>query len=122
MCNSLKYSYTGNDAHGKPTFQRNWNDSNITNENYKRTISAAFEFCSKLGIKHWTAFDSDLMTDADFYEEQNVHFEEVCDFVQDLQQKSFSKPLWIAPNLHSNPRLIILTSFLYNMRINSEII
>lgn len=90
--------------YGKSTFHRSWDDNSNTSENCKRIINAGFEFCSKLGIKYWTAFDTDFIPDVEFFDDHNVIFDDIYEFVHDAQQKYFVKPLWIAPDLHSDSR------------------
>ncbi|XP_028157532.1 uncharacterized protein LOC114350797, partial [Ostrinia furnacalis] len=92
----------GSDSHKSP--HRPWDDGSHTIDNHKRCIKALFDFCTKLGIKYWTAFDSDLVPYCDSWEENKQHWDEVVEFVQELGQRSHVKLLWLAPDLHSHPR------------------
>ncbi|XP_052758921.1 xylose isomerase-like isoform X2 [Galleria mellonella] len=105
----LKYSvsYTqfrnnGYDSHGKP--HHTWDDGSNTVDNYKRCIKAFFDFCTKLGVKYWTAFDTDLVPMTDSWEENRVSWDDISEYVQDLMQRYHIKMLWLSPDLHSHPR------------------
>ncbi|KAL0871603.1 hypothetical protein ABMA27_004134 [Loxostege sticticalis] len=81
-----------------------WDDGSNTVDNHKRCIKALFDFCSKLGIKYWTAFDSDLVPSSDSWDENRQHWDEVVEYIQELNQRYHMKLLWLAPDLHSHPR------------------
>ncbi|KAG7295894.1 hypothetical protein JYU34_020978 [Plutella xylostella] len=107
----LKYSVSltefrsnGSDKHGRPTYQRAWDDHTSSLDSYKRCIKACFDFCSKLGVKYFTAFDSDLVPPADSWEENKSNWEDVTEFIQENVQRTHVKLLWIAPDLHSHAR------------------
>ena len=52
------WSFTvGADPFGGPTLLRPWDDQSNSIENAKTRIKAAFEFMSKLGIRHYTFHD-----------------------------------------------------------------
>lgn len=92
------------DSYGKPTFHRSWDDHSQSLENYKRYLKAGFEFCTKLGIKHWSAYDRDLIPEMDTFEENVISTDEITEFLQEMQQRTGIKPLWIAPDLHASPK------------------
>jgi len=47
----------GSDPFGGPTLLRPWDDGSNSMENAKIRMKAAFEFMSKLGIRHYTFHD-----------------------------------------------------------------
>ncbi|XP_026487232.2 xylose isomerase-like [Vanessa tameamea] len=109
----LKYSvsltefrYNGSDTQGRPTFCRSWDDSSNTIDNYKRCIKAFYDFCTKLGIKYWTAFDTDLVPQTDNWEENKSNWDEIVEYISELSQRSQIKLMWLAPDLHSHPKYI----------------
>uniref|UniRef100_A0A1B6E4W0 Xylose isomerase n=1 Tax=Clastoptera arizonana TaxID=38151 RepID=A0A1B6E4W0_9HEMI len=92
------------DSWNQSLLQRPWDDGNHTLETYKRRIRAAFEFYSKLGVKYWCVWDRDLAPEGDTLEETNHNMDEIMEFILDLQQKTGTRLLWLAVNLHYNPR------------------
>ncbi|XP_072947231.1 xylose isomerase-like [Epargyreus clarus] len=99
-----EFRSNGSDSHGRPTHTRPWDDNTNSLESHKRCIKALFEFCTKLGVKYWTAFDSDLVPAADSWEETRTNWDEVVEYIQEMTQRMHVKLLWIAPDLHSHPR------------------
>ncbi|KAJ1529207.1 hypothetical protein ONE63_006011 [Megalurothrips usitatus] len=100
---------------GTVQLQRSWDDgtgsSSSSLENYHRRIRAAFELCSKLGIKLWAAWDRDLAPEGDSLEETQRNLEESVDLCLELQQRGSGpgaaspiRPLWLAADLHSHHR------------------
>ncbi|KAI5637521.1 xylose isomerase [Phthorimaea operculella] len=83
---------------------RSWDDGTNTLDNHKRGVKALFDFMTKLGVKYWTAFDTDLVPANDNWEESKAQWEEMMEFVQELNQKYHVKLLWLAPDLHSRYR------------------
>ncbi|CAH0730067.1 unnamed protein product, partial [Brenthis ino] len=107
----LKYSVSltefrsnGSDSQGRPTFNRSWDDHSNTMDNHKRCIKAFYDFCTKLGVKYWTAFDTDLVPQTDSWEENKSNWDEIVEFINESSQRSQMKLLWLAPDLHSHPR------------------
>jgi len=47
----------GSDPFGGPTLLRPWDDGSNSMENAKIRMKAAFEFMTKLGIRHYTFHD-----------------------------------------------------------------
>jgi len=47
----------GSDPFGGPTVVRPWDDGSNSMENAKTRMTAAFEFMTKLGIRHYTFHD-----------------------------------------------------------------
>ncbi|XP_073946610.1 xylose isomerase-like isoform X2 [Choristoneura fumiferana] len=84
---------------------RPWDNQTHTLDNHKRTVKALFDLLSKLGIKYWTAFDSDLVPcEGQGWEEGRAQWEEMVEFVNELAQRYHVRLLWLAPDLHSNTR------------------
>lgn len=94
------------DSHGRPTLHRSWDDNSNTLENYKRCLKAFYDLCSKLGVKYWTAFDTDLVPPTDNWEENKSNWDDVVEYINELTQRYQVKLLWVAPDLHSHPRYV----------------
>ncbi|KAJ8715870.1 hypothetical protein PYW08_013155 [Mythimna loreyi] len=103
---ALDFRSNGSDSHGRPTHCRSWDDNTDSLDNHKRHIKALFDLCSKLGVKYWTAFDSDLVPHTDSWEENKANWEDVTEYIQELMQRYHVKLLWLAPDLHSHPRYV----------------
>ncbi|XP_014776218.1 xylose isomerase [Octopus bimaculoides] len=95
---------TGADPFGFPTLFRPWDDNSNTIANAKRRLRAAFEFFSKLGVKHWCFHDRDIAPEGSNLEETNKNLDELTDLAQELQQKTGVKLLWATCNLFAHPR------------------
>ncbi|KAL4704488.1 hypothetical protein ACJJTC_015091 [Scirpophaga incertulas] len=81
-----------------------WDDGTNTLDNSKRRIKALFDFCQRLGVRYWTALDSDLVPPSESWEEGKIHWDEVIEYIQELTQRFKLKLMWIAPDLHSHAR------------------
>nr|XP_032520555.1 xylose isomerase-like [Danaus plexippus plexippus] len=99
-----EFKYDGSDAQGRPTFNRQWDDHTNTIDNCKRCIRAFYDFCTKLGVKYWTAFDNDLVPQTDNWDENKSNWDEITDYITEMAQKTQIKLLWMAPDLHSHQR------------------
>uniref|UniRef100_A0A2A4JIW0 Xylose isomerase n=1 Tax=Heliothis virescens TaxID=7102 RepID=A0A2A4JIW0_HELVI len=96
----------GSDICGRPTHSRPWDDGTDSLDNHKRHIKALFELCSKLGVKYWTAFDTDLVPYTESWEEGKAHWDDVTEYIQELMQRYHVKLMWLAPDLHSHARYV----------------
>lgn len=47
------------------------------------------------GIKYWSGYDRDLAPEGETSEETQYNYEQVVDLIQEYQQKSGIRPLWI---------------------------
>ncbi|XP_026327963.1 uncharacterized protein LOC113236169 [Hyposmocoma kahamanoa] len=95
----------GSDLHGRSTLNRSWDDTTNSLDNHKRCVKALFDLMSKLGVKYWTAFDTDLVPAGDSsWEEIRLHWDDMVEYIQELNQRYHVKMLWLAPDLHSHPR------------------
>ncbi|XP_050665804.1 xylose isomerase-like [Leptidea sinapis] len=106
----LKYSASltdfrrsGMNTHQK-TNNRPWDDGSMSIDNYKRCVKAFFDLCIKLGIKYWTAYDTDLVPLTDSWDENKTNWDEIMEYIVEMGQRYHLKLLWVAPDLHSNPR------------------
>ncbi|XP_041359789.1 LOW QUALITY PROTEIN: xylose isomerase-like [Gigantopelta aegis] len=95
---------TGADPFGFPTLKRPWDDGSNSMANAKRRVRAAFEFFTKLGIKHWTFHDRDIAPEGNNLAETNKNLDEIVELVQQLQTKTGVKLLWATSNLFAHPR------------------
>ncbi|CAK1544837.1 unnamed protein product [Leptosia nina] len=106
----LKYSLSltefrnANAEHPKISNHRPWDDNSHSMDNYKRCIKAFFDLCVKLGIKYWTAFDSDLLPLSDSWDENKTNWDDIVEYIHELGQRYHVKLLWLAADLHIHPR------------------
>jgi xylose isomerase len=105
VCFWHTFVWQGNDIFGSPTFDRPWNNKDLTPmEQAKHRIHAAFEFFEKLGVKYYTFHDRDFAPEGDTLEESNKNIDEIVSIAEELQKKTGVKLLWGTANLFSNKR------------------
>ncbi|KAI0217694.1 Xylose isomerase [Lamellibrachia satsuma] len=95
---------TGADPFGAPTMTRAWDDNSNSMDNAKQRLRAAFEFMSKLGVRHWTFHDRDIAPEGADLEESHHNLDEMVELAAELQKQTGIKLLWATCNLFSHPR------------------
>ncbi|XP_049777965.1 uncharacterized protein LOC126175306 [Schistocerca cancellata] len=100
------FCHSGGDYPLNSTLCKSWDDGSHTEENYKRRLKAAFELYSKLGVKYWTLYDTDIAPEGDTLEETHHFIDESTQVILDLQQRTGIKPLWVAADLRTNCRYV----------------
>ena len=95
---------TGADPFGGGVYDRPWNQGQDAMDVAHRTMEAAFEFISKLGIEYWCFHDRDIAPEGANIAESNRNLQQVVDQAEALQKATGIKLLWGTANLFSHPR------------------
>ena len=95
---------TGADPFGGGVYDRPWNQGQDAMDVAHRTMDAAFEFISKLGIEYWCFHDRDIAPEGANIAESNRNLQQVVDQAEALQKATGIKLLWGTANLFSHPR------------------
>jgi len=95
---------TGADPFGGPVYCRPWCRGVDPIEDAERTLAAAFELMTKLGIKRYCFHDRDLAPEGETVAESNGHLEHMVKRAKALQRRTGVKLLWGTANLFSHPR------------------
>ena len=94
----------GDDPFGWPTFTRPWMRGMTRMEIAERTLEAAFEFFSKLGVGFYCFHDRDLAPEGDTPAESAKNLDRIVKKAKKLQRATGVKPLWGTANLFGHPR------------------
>ncbi len=94
---------TGGDPFGGAVYERPW-DGGDPLDQAKRTMDAAFEFISKLGVRYWCFHDRDIAPEGDSIAQTNKWLATIVDQAAALQKSTGVKLLWGTANLFSHPR------------------
>ncbi|XP_017780301.1 PREDICTED: xylose isomerase-like [Nicrophorus vespilloides] len=84
--------------------QRPWCEDGTSLDSYKKSIRAMFELCIKLGIKYWSGYDKNIAPEGDNFDENQSNFDQMVDLINEYQQKTGVKPLWIGVDLKTHSR------------------
>ncbi|HMP74936.1 MAG TPA: xylose isomerase [Kiritimatiellia bacterium] len=95
---------TGADPFGGSVYQRPWDQGGDAMDIARRTMDAAFEFISKLGIAYWCFHDRDIAPEGATIAESNKNLAEIVSQAKALQKSTGIKLLWGTANLFSHPR------------------
>ncbi|MAE28239.1 MAG: xylose isomerase [Planctomycetes bacterium] len=95
---------TGADPFGGPVYDRPWCRGGDPMEDAERTLDAAFELLTKLGVKRYCFHDRDLAPEGATIEESNRNLDHMVQRAAALQRHSGVKLLWGTANLFSHPR------------------
>jgi len=104
VCYWHTFRGVGSDPFGGPTIKRSWDDNSDSLENAKRRLRVAFEFMSKIGVKHWCFHDRDIAPEGADLAETNRNLDAIVDLAEELQQKTGIKLLWATANLFAHER------------------
>ncbi len=95
---------TGSDPFGGGVYDRPWNRGTDEMDVARKTLEAAFEFFSLLGVPHYCFHDRDLSPEADTLKQTHKQFEELVARARILQRQTGVRLLWGTANLFSHPR------------------
>ncbi|XP_018906214.2 xylose isomerase [Bemisia tabaci] len=103
---AISFYHVINEYHSRgPRARRIFEDSTQNSlDGYKRRIRCVFELGQKLGIKLYTAADSDFAPFGESLEDFHRGLDENINLVLELQQKTGITPLWIKPNFETHLR------------------
>ena len=94
----------GNDPFGVGTKSFPWSKSSDPFQNACDKMDAAFEFISKLGLKHFCFHDFDLIEEGSSLSESEKRLEKITSYAKEKIKESDINVLWGTANLFSNPR------------------
>jgi xylose isomerase len=86
----------GADPFGSPAHKRPWHEGGNADEVARRTLEAAFEFFSKIGVNYYCTHDRDLAPEG--------MLEGIVKKAKKLQRETGVKLLWGTADLFSHPR------------------
>ena len=95
----------GQDPFGPdPVYDRPWNHAPTDIEVAVRTLNAAFEFFTKLGVRYYCFHDRDIAPEGRSIAESNEYLEEIVQLARIRQRETGVKLLWGTANLFGHPR------------------
>lgn len=106
VCYWHTFKGLGQDPFGLPTAIRSYNDAPDEVAVMDRTMEAAFEFFTKLGVKYWCFHDSDIAPEAETLSESQKRLDRVAKQAKKLQDETGIKLLWGTSNLFSHRRFM----------------
>ncbi len=95
---------TGSDPFGGPAYDRRWREGSSPMDIAEKTLEAAFEFFTKLGVKHYCFHDRDIAPKGDTIKETNRNLQKMVKKAKKLQRETGVRLLWGTANLFSHPR------------------
>jgi xylose isomerase len=95
---------TGADMFGPGSFKRPWEQGKNSMEIAGKTLDAAFEFFTKLGVPYYCFHDRDIAPEGNNFAESCSNLQKMIEKAKHLQQATGIKLLWGTANLFSNPR------------------
>ena len=103
VCYWHTFKATGMDPFGTQTLFRSWEDPDPMRQ-AEKTLRAAFELFTKLGVEFWCFHDLDISPEADSLAETNKRFAKMVRLAKRLQNDTGVKLLWGTSNLFAHPR------------------
>ena len=94
----------GSDPFGGPSLVRPWSRGGDPMEVAERTLEAAFEFFSKLGVRYYCFHDRDLAPEGATVKESRQNLERMVKRAAKQQRETGVRLLWGTANLFSHPR------------------
>lgn len=95
---------TGSDPFGGGVYNRPWDDASTPMEQAEKTLEAAFEFISKMGINYYCFHDRDIAPEGADIKETNRNLKKIIDRAEQFQKDTGIKLLWGTANVFSHPR------------------
>jgi xylose isomerase len=107
VCYWHTFCWNGFDPFGYDgTFQRPWQHFSNPMEGAKAKAEAAFDFFSKLGVRHYSFHDRDVAPEGATPRETSDNLHRMVDVLGEHQQRTGIKPLWGTANLFSHRRFM----------------
>jgi xylose isomerase len=106
VCYWHTFCWGGQDMFGENTFERAWQKGPSDLEQAKRKASAAFEFCSKLGVPFICFHDRDIAPEGTSLRESHRLLDQMVEVLQAEMARTGVKVLWGTANLFSHPRYL----------------
>jgi len=95
---------SGADPFGGPTLDRPWNKGASAMKIAEQTLTAAFEFFTKLGVQYYCFHDRDLAPEGDSVSESARNLDQMVRLARRMQADTGVRLLWGTANLFSHPR------------------
>ncbi len=106
VCYWHTFKGLGNDPFGPGTMIRNYNQYDDPMEVADKTLEAAFEFFSKLGVNFWCFHDRDIAPEGYTLKETNERLDIIVNKAKKLQKDHGIKLLWGTTNMFSHRRFM----------------
>jgi xylose isomerase len=106
VCYWHTFKCSGADMFGPGTFKRAYNESSDPMTVAEKTLEAAFEFFTKLGVQYWCFHDRDIAPEAETLAETNKRLDKVVALAKNYQKETGVKLLWGTTNMFSHPRFM----------------
>jgi xylose isomerase len=106
VCYWHTFKGAGADMFGPGTFKRAYNESSDPMTVAEKTLEAAFEFFTKLGVQYWCFHDRDIAPEAETLAETNKRLDKVVALAKNYQKDTGVKLLWGTTNMFSHPRFM----------------
>ena len=94
----------GSDPFGGPSLARPWSRGRNPLDVAEKTLEAAFEFFTKLGVRYYCFHDRDLAPEGRTVKESRRNLERLVKRAARLQKDTGVRLLWGTANLFSHPR------------------
>ncbi|MBI9036888.1 MAG: xylose isomerase [Bacteroidales bacterium] len=95
---------SGADMFGWGNYNRPWEKGKNPMEIAEKTLDAAFEFFTKLGVPYYCFHDRDIAPEGSNFAESCSNLHKMTEKTKQLQKATGIKLLWGTANLFSNPR------------------
>ncbi len=95
---------TGVDPFGGPVYDRPWLRGSDPMEVARHTVDAAFEFCSKVGVRWYCFHDRDVAPEGRTLAETHRNLDEIVKRMKARQKETGVRLLWGTANLFGHPR------------------
>jgi xylose isomerase len=106
VCYWHTFKNLGADQFGVGTIVRKYHASSDPMKMAEKTMDAAFEFFTKLGVGFWCFHDRDIAPEADSLAETNGRLDRLVRKAKKLQADTGVKLLWGTTNAFSHPRFL----------------
>ena len=104
VCYWHSFNWPGSDVFGAGTLTRPWLATPVSEAMARAKLDAAFEFLTRLGVRHFTFHDVDVMASAETPREHERQLRRIEELMADKCASTGLRPLWGTANLFSHPR------------------
>ena len=104
VCYWHTFKGLGADPFGVETMVRAYNDAVSPLKAAEKTLDAAFEFFTKLGVDYWCFHDRDIAPEGDNLKETNKNLDHIIKLAKKMQDDNGMKLLWGTACLFNHPR------------------
>ena len=104
VCYWHSFNWPGMDIFGGGTLPRPWLGTPVTQSMADMKLEAAFDFLGRLGVRHFTFHDVDVMASAGTLKEHERNLRRIEEAIAAKMAATRIKLLWGTANLFSHPR------------------